>query len=155
MQRDPIVMKVSELMRLGLTPSAEEIKNGKVWIILISPSENGIWTCSYSLESIDSGYFIHSFENKIDMNINTPSFIPINILISNTFIKVETPFRVKLARLNNEMYWISVIEKTFLSNLLLIHRIMKDTLCRFMILMNAFRTDEMHTYNCIYVCCMG
>ena len=30
MQADPIVTRVSELMRLGLTPSAEEIRNGVV-----------------------------------------------------------------------------------------------------------------------------
>lgn len=30
MQQDPIVSKASELLRLGLMPSAQEIKNGKV-----------------------------------------------------------------------------------------------------------------------------
>ena len=30
MQADPVVTKVSELLRLGLTPSAEEIKAGRV-----------------------------------------------------------------------------------------------------------------------------
>ena len=30
MQHDPVVMKASELLRLGLMPSAEEVKAGKV-----------------------------------------------------------------------------------------------------------------------------
>lgn len=30
MQNDPVVSKASELLRLGLMPSPEEIKNGKV-----------------------------------------------------------------------------------------------------------------------------
>lgn len=36
MQRDPIVAKASELLRLNLMPSLEEIKNGKVSLLLKS-----------------------------------------------------------------------------------------------------------------------
>ena len=35
MQADPVVTKVSELLRLGLAPSAEEIKAGRVWKIYL------------------------------------------------------------------------------------------------------------------------
>ena len=35
MQRDPIVSKASELLRLGLMPSAAEIKGGKVRSIVL------------------------------------------------------------------------------------------------------------------------
>ena len=34
MQNDPVVSKASELLRLGLMPSVEEIKGGKVCIML-------------------------------------------------------------------------------------------------------------------------
>ena len=35
MQNDPVVSKASELLRLGLMPSLEEIKAGKVCIMII------------------------------------------------------------------------------------------------------------------------
>ena len=36
MQADPVMIKASELMRLGLMPSAEEIKGGLVSVELLS-----------------------------------------------------------------------------------------------------------------------
>lgn len=35
MQNDPVVSKCSELIRLGLMPSAEEIRAGKVCFVLL------------------------------------------------------------------------------------------------------------------------
>jgi hypothetical protein len=38
MGRDPIVAKASELMRLDIMPSFDEIKNGKVGLTVVAPN---------------------------------------------------------------------------------------------------------------------
>lgn len=39
MQRDPIVAKASELLRLDLMPSLDEIRNGKVCLVVVPSSQ--------------------------------------------------------------------------------------------------------------------
>jgi hypothetical protein len=51
MQNDPVVIKASELFRLGLMPSVESIKAGQVrlLVVIIYPDSNAATHRTYSI----------------------------------------------------------------------------------------------------------
>jgi hypothetical protein len=56
MQNDPVVSKASELLRLGLMPSAEELRAGKVSWSYFPCVVYCLWNI-LGVEFVGSGYF--------------------------------------------------------------------------------------------------
>lgn len=81
MQRDPVVSKASELLRLGFMPSASEIRNGKVCTLLHS-SINSASLMTTPVGPLDCRYSDRGCE--AEGRVNVPQMLPASAHIKDT-----------------------------------------------------------------------